>query len=463
MLFERMADLASDLKLSAEQKSQVGQILARAREDFGAMRDDLEKMDPRDRMEHVRDLFTAMQGDIAKQLNPEQAKAFEQKVDAMREQLRNRLRREAGAGAGAKAGAGAGATSQPESNQTTARVRPGGAEGPRGGALQRLKDSLDKIELSPEQKARIEQLWGDLKTKADAIRQQASGAGADVREKVRDLMQDSRARLREILTPAQQQKLRELLGAGAGDGPARLQRRDGRAGAEKTDSEMMAGGTMTADAMNDQMSGDMGAASKSRPTSPGARAAGASASAAAGLAIGAPATEVALRKLDGGLIQLSSLRGHVIVLEFGSYSSPSFRRRAAAMEQLKTDYGIRAQFFIVYTKEAHPSGGWEVDRNKDQEISIEQPASADARRQTAQMTRDKLKLTVPIVLDTMDDQVAAKFGAGENSAVVIDRDGRLAARQQWFEPVALRRHIDAAIASSRASDPSPAPAAGERR
>jgi peroxiredoxin len=469
MLFERVRDLTSDLKLSAEQNSQIGLILARARQDFADMRADLEKMDPRDRVEHVRDLLTAVQGDIAKQLNPEQAKAFEQKVDAMREQLRNRLRAEAGAGTAA------GATTRP-GNQQSGPSRRDGAESPRGQrgamAFERLKHSLERIELSPEQKSRVEQFLRDLKTKTDAIRQEAGGAGADVREKVRDLMQESRARLQDILSPAQQQKLRELMtglrGDGAGRGepstqPRRFESRRRRGGergtADQSNSEMvggetMTGETMTGDAAKNEMNaggGEMAAASKSRSASRAARGARVSESAASVSvpAIGAPAPELGLRKLDGGLIELSSLRGRVIVLEFGSYSSPSFRRRAPAMEQLKRDYGIRAQFFIVYTKEAHPAGGWEVDRNKDRDISIEQPATADARRQTAQAARDKLKITVPIVLDTMDDEVARKFGAGANSAVVIDRDGRLAARQEWFEPVALRRHIDAAIAAPK--------------
>jgi hypothetical protein len=44
----------------------------------------------------------------------------------------------------------------------------------------------------------------------------------------------------------------------------------------------------------------------------------------------------------------------------------------------------------------------------------------------------------------MDNEVAKMYGAGANSAVVIDRDGRIAAHQEWFEPVALRKYIDTA-------------------
>ena len=174
-----------------------------------------------------------------------------------------------------------------------------------------------------------------------------------------------------------------------------------------------------------------------------------------GPAIGETAPELTLKKLDGSNLQLSSLKGRVVVLEFGSYSSPSFRTRAAAIEKLKNDLGSRAQFFVVYTREAHATGEWEVDRNKDEGINVEQPKTFDARKTLATSAREKLKITVPMLIDSPDNQVAKTLGAGANSAYVIDRDGKIAARQDWFEPAALRHAIEDA-ANAR---PSPAAAA----
>ena len=49
-------------------------------------------------------------------------------------------------------------------------------------------------------------------------------------------------------------------------------------------------------------------------------------------------------------------------------------------------------------------------------------------------------------------------GAGTNSAYVIARDGTIAARQQWFEPTALKRYIDQAALTP--NPPAATPRAG---
>src|SRR5262249_25597797 len=141
----------------------------------------------------------------------------------------------------------------------------------------------------------------------------------------------------------------------------------------------------------------------------------------------------------------------VIVLEFGSYSCPAFRNRVAAMEKLKTDYGTRASFFVVYGKEAHALGEWEVDRNKDDGISVEQPKTQEARKTLAEEARDKLHILTPIVLDSMGNDAARALGAGANSAYVLTRDGTLLAKQKWFEPIAIRRVLDEATKSPEAA------------
>ncbi len=130
---------------------------------------------------------------------------------------------------------------------------------------------------------------------------------------------------------------------------------------------------------------------------------------------------------------------------FGSYSSPSFRQRAAALESLAKQFGSRAQFLIVYTKEAHPAGEWDVDRNKDAGIAVEAHKDAAARAARADKTQGALGLTIPIAPDTMDDAVSAAFGGFPNSAVVLSRDGIIVARQQWVDPGGLERRIEQAL------------------
>jgi hypothetical protein len=175
--------------------------------------------------------------------------------------------------------------------------------------------------------------------------------------------------------------------------------------------------------------------------------------ASAGPAIGAAAPDFTLNKLDGSQVQLSALKGRVIVLVFGSYSAPSFRKRVPGLEKLRSDFGTRATVFVVYSREAHPTGEWEISRNKDDGISVEQARTMDARKSAATTARDKLKITTPILLDTLGNDTALAYGAGVNSAYVIGRDGTIIARQQWFEPTALRRAIETATAVKPATKP----------
>ena len=142
-------------------------------------------------------------------------------------------------------------------------------------------------------------------------------------------------------------------------------------------------------------------------------------------------------------------------------TSPAFRERAAAMEKLKTEYGQRAQFIVIYQREAHAKGEWEVDRNKDKDITVDQPTTLEARSDLAKKTRQELKITAPILVDTMGNETATAYGAGANSAFVINRDGIIVARQQWFDPGGLQRAIDEAAKALPSTKPSATPVAVE--
>jgi hypothetical protein len=291
----------------------------------------------------------------------------------------------------------------------------------------------------------VKSLFEDLRAKGEAMRQQAQAGGADAREKMRELADETRTKLSEILTPAQQRTLRELMRQ-----PARRDRdRDREKPATRPRAAAGAGGDMMSETTRsgaasgeDMMSMEGGSRRKENQAAPAEH----EDELPAGPAVGDAAPDFTLRKIDGAQVQLSSLKGRVIVLVFGSYSAPTFRNRAAALEKLRSDYGTRATVFVVYAREAHPSGEWEVARNKEDGVSVEQARTPEARKSAATAARDKLKLTTSILLDTLGNDTAVAYGAGANSAYVIGRDGKIAARQRWFEPLALRRALDAATA-----------------
>ena len=64
--------------------------------------------------------------------------------------------------------------------------------------------------------------------------------------------------------------------------------------------------------------------------------------------------------------------------------------------------------------------------------------------------------TEQTVVDALDIgyrslDTAASYGASANSAYVIDRDGTLLMRQEWFDSTGIRRVIDQAVASKGAA------------
>jgi hypothetical protein len=145
-------------------------------------------------------------------------------------------------------------------------------------------------------------------------------------------------------------------------------------------------------------------------------------------------------------VHLSAFKGRVVVLVFGSYSTPAFRDKASALPKIAESYNNRAKFAIVYTKEAHPSDGWTVERNKHDGVEIAQPTDLAGRKEAAQQAVTALHLTnIPIAIDSMDDAAANAYGTFPDGVVIIGKDGKIVARQHWLEPTALPAMIDQAL------------------
>jgi hypothetical protein len=173
------------------------------------------------------------------------------------------------------------------------------------------------------------------------------------------------------------------------------------------------------------------------------------------LAPGQVASDFALTKLDGRPVQLSSFMGRVLVVLFGNHTSPSFRERVADYEQLRRQFANRAEFLIIYTRESHPVGEWEVDRNKRDKLAIEQPASLDERKAIAQQAKQTLKITIPMAIDSMDDRTAQSYDGFTSAAAVIGRDGTVVGHLKWADAYALRRLIEQAMQTRPAAATQP--------
>lgn len=172
-------------------------------------------------------------------------------------------------------------------------------------------------------------------------------------------------------------------------------------------------------------------------------------------AVGEPAPSFTLRGLDGEPVELAELIGEKpIVLRFGSHSCPVYRYRRFSMSGLIEDYEDRVHFLTIYTVEAHPVGSkspyaegeWDLWMNKVLGVRVREPATVEERAELARTSHEKLKLTEPMVVDSMDNAVWEAYGAAASPAFVIDQEGYVALRQVWVVPKEIRRVLDELLA-----------------
>jgi hypothetical protein len=111
------------------------------------------------------------------------------------------------------------------------------------------------------------------------------------------------------------------------------------------------------------------------------------------------------------------------------------------INQLRRDLGSRINFAIVYTREAHAEGEWQVERNRDENIKLAQHTDAAARLAAARKAAKMLSLEGPILVDDMSDSTFRAYGGTPTATVLIGRDGKVILFQKWLDVHAIRRVV----------------------
>lgn len=96
------------------------------------------------------------------------------------------------------------------------------------------------------------------------------------------------------------------------------------------------------------------------------------------------------------------------------------------MEDLKKRYGDRIEFLAVYVREAHPNDGWRLSSNDEAGISLKQPVTELERTGVARRCCSSLKISMPVLVDEMDDRVGHAYSGMPDRLYLIDRKGRVA-------------------------------------
>jgi Iodothyronine deiodinase len=80
----------------------------------------------------------------------------------------------------------------------------------------------------------------------------------------------------------------------------------------------------------------------------------------------------------------------------------------------------------VYVREAHPVDGAFSANNENAGIIFKQPRSYLDRTDIAKTCSSKLAITMPLVVDTIDDRVGHAYSGMPDRLYVIDRAGKVA-------------------------------------
>ena len=80
----------------------------------------------------------------------------------------------------------------------------------------------------------------------------------------------------------------------------------------------------------------------------------------------------------------------------------------------------------MYVQEAHPSDGWQMPINVEENVIYRQHQSYDEREETAAACSLGLDIKLPMLIEEMDDAVDYGYGAAPERLYLIDTDGLVA-------------------------------------
>jgi len=89
-------------------------------------------------------------------------------------------------------------------------------------------------------------------------------------------------------------------------------------------------------------------------------------------------------------------------------------------------YKNQATFLAVYVREAHPTDGWRASGNDKAGITLAQPRTSEERQKVAQQCCATLEITMPLLVDTLDDRVGHAYSGMPDRLYILDSQGRVA-------------------------------------
>jgi Iodothyronine deiodinase len=112
-------------------------------------------------------------------------------------------------------------------------------------------------------------------------------------------------------------------------------------------------------------------------------------------------------------------------------------------------YRDRASVVFVYIAEAHTTDGWQMESNLEEDVLVANHVTIEDRFAAARAGVERLGLTMPVLVDAMDDAVSNAFAAWPERIYVVDGDARIAYTGGpgpfEFDPDAAAASLDALV------------------
>lgn len=156
-------------------------------------------------------------------------------------------------------------------------------------------------------------------------------------------------------------------------------------------------------------------------------------SGAADLQVGTAAPDFTLKDWSTAQTEhsLSSLKGKVVVLQFGSSTAWEYVKGIDAMENLSKKYKAKGvQLFTIYTREA--GGEWQAASDFDRS------ERAKGLRFAYGLQTHK-RMLVPVLIDDLQDSTFKAYGQAPSALFVIDKEGKLAFKSERPNPAEVEK------------------------
>ena len=182
-----------------------------------------------------------------------------------------------------------------------------------------------------------------------------------------------------------------------------------------------------------------------------------------GPSLGDPAPDFTLRTVEGDRqITLSDKIGRKpVVLVFGNFTCGPFRSQAGNVEKIFERDRDRAEFLMIYVREAHPTDGWHMPSNDRYDVSLPQPRTFDERVKVAATCQQSLGFDMPFLVDPMNDVAGASYSGMPSRLYVIDRAGKIAYKSGrgpfGFKPAEMEQSLILLLQEEASAAGSPAP------